>query len=50
MKTMFFLNGSLEFVDDNDNLLETLDVFWFIDHYVSYCRANGLELNKKLWV
>jgi 2,4'-dihydroxyacetophenone dioxygenase len=47
---MFFFNGSLEFVDDNDNLLETLDVFWFVDHYVSYCRANGLELNKKLWV
>ena len=50
MKTMFFLNGSLEFVDDNDNLVETLDVFWFIDHYVSYCREHGLEINKKLWV
>jgi hypothetical protein len=47
---MFFLNGSLEFVDDHDNLLQTLDVFWFIDHYVSYCRERGLELNKKLWV
>ncbi len=27
MKTMFVLNGSLDFVDDNDNLIETLDVF-----------------------
>ena len=50
MKTMFFLNGSLEFVDDNDNLLQTLDVFWFINHYVSYCREHGIPLNKKLWV
>jgi 2,4'-dihydroxyacetophenone dioxygenase len=50
MKTMFFLNGSLEFVDDNDNLLQTLDVFWFINHYVSYCREQGIPINKKLWV
>jgi quercetin dioxygenase-like cupin family protein len=50
MKTIFFLNGSLEFLDDNDNLLQTLDVFWFINHYVSYCREQGIPLNKKLWV
>jgi 2,4'-dihydroxyacetophenone dioxygenase len=50
MKTMFWLNGSLEFYDDNDKLLETLDVFWFINHYVSYCREHGIKLNPKLWV
>ncbi len=50
MKTMFWLTGSLEFFDDNENLVETLDVFWFIDHYVSYCREHGLKLNEKLWV
>jgi hypothetical protein len=47
---MFFLQGSLEFVDEQDNLTETLDVFWFINHYVSYCREHGIPLNKKLWV
>jgi 2,4'-dihydroxyacetophenone dioxygenase len=50
MKTMFWLNGSLEFYDDNDKLTETLDVFWFINHYVSYCREHGIKLNPKLWV
>jgi len=50
MKTFFWLNGSLEFYDDDDTLLETLDVFWFINHYVSYCREHGLKLNEKLWV
>ena len=50
MKTMFFLNGSLEFYDDDDNLLETLDVFWFINHYVSYCREHGIQINEKLWI
>ena len=50
MKTIFWLNGSLEFFDDQDNLLETLDVFWFIDHYLSYCREHRIEVNKKLFV
>jgi hypothetical protein len=50
MKTVFWLNGSLEFFDENDGLLETLDVFWFVDHYVSHCREHGIEINKKLFV
>jgi len=50
MKTVFWLNGSLEFYDDNDGLLEIMDVFWFIDHYVSYCNKHGLKLNPKLFV
>ena len=50
MKTIFWLNGSLEFFDEQDHLLETLDVFWFIDHYLSYCRENRIEINKKLFV
>ena len=50
MKTMFWLNGSLEFYDDNDKLTETLDVFWFINHYVSYGREHGRKVNPKLWV
>ena len=50
MKTIFWLNGSLEFYDEQDNLLEILDVFWFMDHYLSYCRKNGIEINKKIFV
>jgi len=50
MKTFFLLNGAIEFFDENENLLDTLDVFWFIDHYVSYCREHGIPVNKTLWV
>ena len=50
MKTFFVMNGSLEFFDENENLTQTLDVFWFIDHYVSYCRKNGLPVNEKMFV
>ncbi len=50
MKTVFWLNSSLEFYDDKDNLLETLDVFWFIDHYLTYCREHGIKINRRLFV
>jgi 2,4'-dihydroxyacetophenone dioxygenase len=49
-KTMFWLNGALEFFDEEDNLLETLDVFWMMDHYLAYCREHGLKVNQKLSV
>jgi len=47
MKTMFWLNGPLEFLDEEDRVMETVDVFWFIDHYESYCRENGLKINER---
>lgn len=50
MKTIFWLNGSIEFYDEKDTLLETLDVFWFMDHYLSYCREHQLKVNDKLWM
>jgi 2,4'-dihydroxyacetophenone dioxygenase len=50
MKTVFWLNSSLEFYDEQDKLLETLDVFWFIDHYLSFCREHGIKINKKMFV
>ena len=50
MKTVFWLNGSLEFYDDDDNLTQTFDVFWYIDHYLSYCKEHGLPVNNALFV
>lgn len=50
MKTIFWLNGSLEFFDEKNHLLETLDVFWFMDHYLTYCREHNIAINKKLFV
>jgi 2,4'-dihydroxyacetophenone dioxygenase len=50
MKTIFWLNGALEFFDEHDSLLETLDVFWFMDHYLTYCREHRIKINKKLFV
>jgi hypothetical protein len=50
MKTVFWLNGSLEFYDDDDSLTQTFDVFWYIDHYLSFCKEHGLPVNNALFV
>jgi len=50
MKTFFWLNGSLEFYDDDENLTQILDVFWMMDHYLNYCKENGLPINPKLFI
>jgi 2,4'-dihydroxyacetophenone dioxygenase len=50
MKAMFWINGAIEFFDDAGKLTDTFDVFWFINHYVSYCREKGLPINKSLFL
>jgi 2,4'-dihydroxyacetophenone dioxygenase len=40
--------GSLEFYDENDAILSTMDVFAFLDLYVCHCEANGIQVNERL--
>ena len=50
MKAVFWINGSIEFYDDNGKHDFTADVFWFIDHYTRYCEANGFEIDKDKFI
>ena len=50
MKALFWIHGAIDFFDDNAEPVETLDVFWFINHYVSYCKAQGIPVDNKLFV
>jgi 2,4'-dihydroxyacetophenone dioxygenase len=50
MKTFFWLNGPLDFLDDDDHVLETVDVFWFIDHYERYCDEHDIPINPTLYL
>lgn len=50
MKAIFWLQGALEFFDMDGQWTETLDVFWFIKHYTSYCEANGIPINRALFL
>lgn len=50
MKALFLMQGANDFFDETGTLVETTDVFWFINHYTSYCEANGIAINKALWI
>jgi len=50
METFFFVGGTLEFYDDDDNLTGTNDVFWYIDHYLNHCKKHNLKVNEELFL
>ncbi|WP_404711052.1 2,4'-dihydroxyacetophenone dioxygenase family protein [Sphingomonas sp. MMS24-J13] len=50
MKALFWMQGVNEFYDDQGNFVEALDVWWFMNHYESYCREKGIEPNKQLYL
>ena len=30
--------------------VESVDVWWFINHYETYCREHGIPINKQLYI
>lgn len=50
MKALFWMQGANEFYDEQGNFVETLDVWWFMNHYESYCQEHGLPINKQLYL
>lgn len=50
METLFHLGTPIEFLDENDKIIQIVDVFWMIDHYQSYCEKHGLPINKAMFV
>lgn len=50
VKLFGWMQGPIEFYDGDGQFVETTDVWWFIDHYESYCRANGIAINPKLYL
>ena len=50
MKALFWMQGVNEFYDDAGNFVESLDVWWFMNHYESHCREHGLEINRQLYI
>ena len=50
VKLFGWLEGATEFYDEHGVLIETLDVWWYINHYETYCHEHGLALNEKLYL
>lgn len=44
------LEGPIDFFDEQGRFMETLDVWWYINHYETYCREHGLPINEELYV
>ncbi|MEY4722054.1 MAG: hypothetical protein RIQ46_1779 [Pseudomonadota bacterium] len=49
-KLFGWMQGPIEFYDDKGQFAVTADVWWFIDHYESYCREQGIPINPKLYL
>ena len=50
VKLFGWLEGATEFYDENGGFIETLDVWWYINHYETYCRTHNLPINEKLYL
>jgi len=50
VKLFGWLEGATEFYDEQGQLIETLDVWWYIEHYETWCRQHGLPINKQLYL
>jgi 2,4'-dihydroxyacetophenone dioxygenase len=45
----FTVDGSIEFLHDDNTLSHTMDVWSFVHLYVEFCKANGLEVNERIF-
>ncbi|MFD2328181.1 2,4'-dihydroxyacetophenone dioxygenase family protein [Cohnella sp. GCM10020058] len=46
--TLFILGGSLQYFDDNDQIIGQDDIYSVLKKYMDYCGATGIEVNKEL--
>lgn len=46
---VFTVDATIEFLNDDDTLNNTMDVWSFVHLYEEYCKANGLELNQRIF-
>jgi hypothetical protein len=50
VKLFGWMQGAIEFYDEHANFVETTDVWWFMNHYETYCRAHGIPINPQLYI
>ena len=43
MVTLFLLEGVIQYLDDEDNVVSQDDVFTKLDRYLSFCKAQDIE-------
>ena len=43
MQTLFVLEGVIQYLDDDDNVIYQDDVFTKLERYLSFCQREGIE-------
>jgi hypothetical protein len=43
MQTLFILEGTVQYIDDEDNLIYQDDVFSKLERYLKFCEEQGIE-------
>ena len=43
MQTLFLLEGVVQYLDDEDNVIYQDDVFTKLERYINYCKQQGIE-------
>ena len=49
-KLFGWMQGAIDFYDENAAFVQTVDVWWFINHYETYCKEHGIPINKQLYI
>ncbi len=49
VKLFGWMQGPIEFYDEHGGFVETFDVWWFINHYETWCREHGIPINQQLY-
>lgn len=50
VKVIFWINGLIEFYDEKGQYDFMVDVFWFINYYMSYCEEKGILINYEMFI
>ena len=50
VKLFGWMEGPIEFYDENAVLVETADVWWMMNHYEEHCKEHGIPINPKLYL
>ncbi len=43
MQTLLLLEGVIQYLDDDDNVISQDDVFTKLERYLGYCKREGIE-------
>jgi hypothetical protein len=50
VKLFGWLEGPIDFFDEQGTFVESLDVWWYINHYETWCRAHAIPINEQLYI